>query len=180
MKNTSKKTKTAKQLTVTCRFMEKGDERGVAKVHAEAFDSDPTRALDTATEHNGETKDHGAVVALVGKTVVGYAFFSVSDSDSDSKSGKDMYISNVGVRKSHRGKGVCGSMIPWLLARIACFNCTTASLYVVSDTDAAVRCYKSHGFAGEGESSSLTYRPKRRRKCPTSTMTLVCATGDCH
>jgi ribosomal protein S18 acetylase RimI-like enzyme len=172
MKNTSKKTKTAKQLTVTCRFMEKGDERGVAKVHAEAFDSDPARALETAKEHSGETKDHGAVVALVGKTVVGYAFFSVSD--------KDMYISNVGVKKTHRGKGVCGSMIPWLLARIACFNCDTASLYVVSDTDAAVRCYKSHGFTGEGDSSSLTYRPKRRRKCPTSKITLVCATGDCH
>ncbi len=172
MKKTSKKTQTAKQLSVTCRFMLPGDIKGVAKAHAEAFDNDPTRALETAKEHSGESKDSGAVVAVVGKTVVGYALFTVSD--------KDMYISNVGVLKRYRGKGVCGSMIPWLLRRISCYDCDTASLYVVSDTDAAVRCYKSHGFKGDGDSSSLTYKPSRRQKCPTRNTTLVCATGDCH
>jgi len=151
--------------------MGKADVRGVAKVHAEAFDNDANRALETATEHSGLSKDHGAVVAVVGKTIVGYALFKVEE--------KDMYISNVGVRKQNRGQGVCGHMIPWLLRRIDCFNCETASLYVVSETDAAVRCYKSHGFVGDD--SSLTYRPKRKRSCPkSSTATYTCVDGTCH
>jgi ribosomal protein S18 acetylase RimI-like enzyme len=171
MKNTGKKTTSSKDLKVTCRFMTQADESGVAKVHAEAFDNDPTRALQTAKEHSGHSKTEGAVVAVVGKTIVGYALFTVQD--------KDMYISNVGVRKRNRGHGVCGSMIPWLLRRIACFDCETASLFVVSDTDAAVRCYKSHGF--EGESSSLSYRPSKKLSCPKRRTTLVsCATGTCH
>jgi len=170
MKNTGKNTTSPKQLKVTCRFMTKSDVRGVAKAHAEAFDYDPARALEKAQEHSGTSKENGAVVAVVGKTVVGYALFSIQD--------KDMYIGNVGVAKRYRGQGVCGSIIPWLLRRIACFDCDTASLFVVSDTDAAVRCYKSHGF--KGDSSSLTYRPNKRRSCPKTQITLVCSSGDCH
>jgi ribosomal protein S18 acetylase RimI-like enzyme len=172
MKKTSKRPKAPKKLEVTCRFMEERDIKGAAKAHSEAFDASTDRALETAREHLDPSKKSGAVVALVGKTVVGYAFFTCSD--------RDMYISNVGVRKIYRGKGVCGSMVPWLLSRIACFDCDTASLYVVSDTDAAIKCYKRHGFKGDEGSSSLSYRPRRKRPCPTRNTTLVCATGDCH
>jgi ribosomal protein S18 acetylase RimI-like enzyme len=171
MKNAAKKTTSSKSLKVTCRFMGKADVRGVAKVHAEAFDYEPSRALESVKEHSGHDKENGAVVAVVGKTIVGYALFTIQ--------GTDMYIANVGVRRQNRGQGVCGRMIPWLLRRIACFGCDTASLIAVSDTDAAVRCYKSHGF--EGDSSSLTYTPSKKRGCPKSTSaTYTCADGTCH
>lgn len=152
--------------------MTKGDIKSVAKVHAEAFDIfSAESAVSSVSDHAGQNKENGAVVAIVGKTIVGYALFSIQE--------KDMYIGNVGVRKRNRGQGVCGRMIPWLLKRLSCFGCETASLFVVSDTDAAVRCYKSHGF--EGDSSSLTYRPSKKRRCPKDSKSVTtCGTGSCH
>lgn len=123
-----------------CHFVRKSEAKAVAAIHSEAFMSVSAKSV---KEKIG-SKTEGCMVAKNRKgTVVGYIFFDIE--------GDKMYVANVGVHKKHRGKGVCGRMIKWLMKRLPKFGCKSAYLSVSKENESAKACYTSRGFTAKDD-----------------------------
>jgi len=150
-----KKTKFKK---ISCRMMKKEDVGAVAVLHSQAFHS----VDDDELAKRVRSKTSRALVAVKNDgTIVGYTLF---DFEMDEKR-KVMYVANVGVSAKHRGRGVCGVMVPWLVARLGRYKCKSAYLSVFSGNDSAVRCYTRAGFKFDSSSGMMRmqYRVPRKR-----------------
>jgi predicted N-acetyltransferase YhbS len=141
---------------ITCRMIRKEDVRAVEKLHDEAFASED----DLGNRVRGKTL-RALVATKNDGTIVGYVLFDIEQNERE----KVIYVANVGVGVKYRSRGVCGVMLPWLVARLTRLGIKRAYLTVFSDKEGAVSCYTSAGFKKDTKRSSayMVYRVPRRR-----------------
>lgn len=148
-----------KLISLTCRMIEQEDVKEVAALHCDAFFNVDEKEI--AARVRG--KKERAMVCLSGSgKIEGYVLF-----DCESQGGeRRMYVANVGVREKSRNKGVCGTMLPWLMKRLGRYKCQLAHLVVSNSNDSAIRCYERAGFRLTKRSSMnrMEYRPAKNKK----------------
>ena len=150
---------TKKLNNLTCRMIARGDLKEVVALHTDAFFNADEEEI--ARRVKGKKERAMVCVSRSGR-IEGYVFFDCETVDNE----RTMYIANVGVRTKSRNKGVCGTMLPWLVKRLARYKCNSANLIVSSGNDPAIRCYESAGFCMSRKSgmSGMEYRPKEKSK----------------
>jgi aminoglycoside 6'-N-acetyltransferase I len=126
--------------TVTIRIIHKGDDRFLARVSPGVFDG----ALDenALAEYLRDPRHHLAA-ALDGETVVGFA--SGVHYFHPDKPVPEMFVNEVGVAPTHRGRGTGKRVLDALLAHARTVGCRNAWVLTDRGNPAAMRLYATLG-----------------------------------
>ena len=127
-------------MAIEVKVLRKGDESVLAHVDPDVFD-DP---IDTAAaeEFLGDSR-HRLAVALADGTVVGFA--SAVLYVHPDKPRPELWINEVGVASSHRGRGIGRTLLEALFDEARAASCLEAWVLTDRSNEAAMRLYASAG-----------------------------------
>jgi GNAT superfamily N-acetyltransferase len=122
------------------RLLQPGDDDVLDTIGPEVFDS----ALDRqATNEFLRDPRHHIVVAIDGDAVVGFA--SAVHYVHPDKPSPELWINEVGVASTHRGRGIGKAVLATLLDHARHLGCVEAWVLTDRGNQAAMRLYESSG-----------------------------------
>jgi len=131
------------------RDMTLDDVEAVCLIEKECFYA-PWKKEDFIALADGENSAY--VVAIFGGQIIGGAGIRNIVGDGE--------ITNVAITKEYRGKGYSKQLLKAILERGRELGCDQFTLEVRVSNEAAIRCYKSVGFEGEGIRPGFYEHPK--------------------
>ena len=127
-------------MPIEFRLLGPGDDATLARTGDDLFD-DPIDAAGTAA-FLGDPRHHLAV-AIEDGVVVG--FVSAVHYAHPDKPGPELWINEVGVASTHRGRGIGGGVMQAMLAHASRLGCIEAWVLTTRDNAEAMRLYRRCG-----------------------------------